>query len=578
MRRMNRLKLAHAAGKLPLLASRISKSIGTLGFSAVLAFLLVFVGCGGGESTPQQKTTPAITWSNPQPINYGTTLSGTQLDATASVAGTFVYSPAAGIMPAVGTDTLSATFTPTDTIHYTVATFSVQLIVNPQPLQQSGTWTPAPFSAANGGPAFGLWLLTDGTVLSHGGDLHQWVKLTPDAQGNYANGAWTVLADSNYGRGAAQEHVLRDGRFYEAGGEYIYFWPPGSSNKDYNSVEIYDPVANTWTIAAPGLYGDIGDSGSATLIDGRIFASSRTTDATQIYDPTANMWTPAASKSDSGDEESWVSLPDGSVLAVSNTTQNRYDPAGNLWNPTGPVPPSVIFGDVGPAALLYDGRVFVLGSFSTALYTPGATRSAPGSWVSGPPLPDGNNTEDVAAIVEPNGKVMFQSYPNGSAANVLNEFDPQSNTIVPIVPPNDPAIPLDFLVLPTGQIIVTCGALDYIYTPTGAPNDAWRPAVQSVTLNPDGSYTLTGTQLSGMVTTGEDDMTMAENYPIVYLTNAAGNVYYCRSFNFSSMIPATPGEVETAQFTLPAALPHGTYNLYVSLVGVSSKAAYAFTY
>ena len=494
------------------------------------------------------------------------------------MAGTFVYSPAAGITPGVGTDTLSTTFTPTDTIHYTVATFTVQLIVDPQPLQQSGTWTPAPFSAANGGPAFGLWLLTDGTVLSHGGDLHQWVKLTPDAQGNYANGVWTVLADSNYGRGAAQEHVLRDGRFYEAGGEYIYFWPPGSSNKDYNSVEIYDPVGNTWTIAAPGLYGDIGDSGSATLTDGRIFASSRTTDATQIYDPTANAWTPAASKSDSGDEESWISLPDGSVFAVSNTTQNRYDPAANLWNPTASVPPGVVFGDVGPATLLYDGRVFVLGSFSTALYTPGATRSAPGSWVAGPGLPDGNNTEDVAAIVEPNGKVIFQSYPNGKAANVLNEFDPQSNTIVPIVPPNDPAMPLDFLVLPTGQIIVTCGALDYIYTPTGAPNDAWRPAVQSVTLNPDGSYTLTGTQLSGMVTTGEDDMTMAENYPIVYLTNAAGNVYYCRSFNFSSMIPATPGEVETAQFTLPAALPHGNYNLYVSAVGVSSKAAYAFTY
>ena len=193
---------------------------------------------------------------------------------------------------------------------------------------------------------------------------------------------------------------MRDGRFYEAGGEYIYFWPLGSSSKDYNSVEIYDPVANTWTIAAPGLYGDIGDSGSATLTDGRIFASSRTTDATQIYDPTANMWTPAASKSDSGDEESWISLPDGSVFAVSNTTQNRYDPAANQWNRTGPIPPSVIFGDVGPATLLYDGRVFVLGSFSTALYTPGATRSAPGSWTAGPALPDGNNTEDVAAIVE----------------------------------------------------------------------------------------------------------------------------------------------------------------------------------
>jgi hypothetical protein len=198
--------------------------------------------------------------------------------------------------------------------------------------QQPCTWTLAPYSIANGGPAFGLWLLTDGSVLSHGGDLHQWVRLTPDAFGNYANGTWTRLADSNYGRGAAQEHVLRDGRFYEAGGEYIYFWPPGSSSMDHNSLEIYDPLKNSWTIGSPGLYGDIGDSGSATMKDGRVFASSRVTTSTQIYDPVLNVWAQAAAKGDNtGDEESWVSLPDGSVLAVSNTSHDRYDLLANQW-------------------------------------------------------------------------------------------------------------------------------------------------------------------------------------------------------------------------------------------------------
>jgi hypothetical protein len=43
-------------------------------------------------------------------------LSATQLDATASVAGTFVYSPAPGIaLDAGNNQTLSVTFTPTDT-------------------------------------------------------------------------------------------------------------------------------------------------------------------------------------------------------------------------------------------------------------------------------------------------------------------------------------------------------------------------------------------------------------------------------------------------------------------------------
>jgi hypothetical protein len=37
-----------------------------------------------------------ITWSAPADIVYGTALSATQLNATANVAGSFVYAPAAG--------------------------------------------------------------------------------------------------------------------------------------------------------------------------------------------------------------------------------------------------------------------------------------------------------------------------------------------------------------------------------------------------------------------------------------------------------------------------------------------------
>jgi alpha-L-arabinofuranosidase len=76
------------------------------------------------------KTVPTITWATPAAVSYGTTLSAAQLNATASVAGTFVYSPAAGSTPATGTDTLSVTFTPTDTTDYTTATATVSLVVN----------------------------------------------------------------------------------------------------------------------------------------------------------------------------------------------------------------------------------------------------------------------------------------------------------------------------------------------------------------------------------------------------------------------------------------------------------------
>ena len=43
-----------------------------------------------------------IVWGAPAPIVYGTPLSATQLNATASVAGSFVYSPALGTLLGTG--------------------------------------------------------------------------------------------------------------------------------------------------------------------------------------------------------------------------------------------------------------------------------------------------------------------------------------------------------------------------------------------------------------------------------------------------------------------------------------------
>jgi sugar lactone lactonase YvrE len=76
------------------------------------------------------KATPVITWPTPTAVPVGTVLSGTQLDATASVPGVFNYSPAAGtVLNTPGTVTLNVTFVPTDTTDYTNATASVQLVV-----------------------------------------------------------------------------------------------------------------------------------------------------------------------------------------------------------------------------------------------------------------------------------------------------------------------------------------------------------------------------------------------------------------------------------------------------------------
>jgi streptogramin lyase len=88
------------------------------------------------------QATPTITWATPAAITYGTPLSAAQLNATATVAGVFSYSPAAGTLLTAGTQTLTATFTPTDATDYTTASATVSITVNPS--TPAITWaTPA---------------------------------------------------------------------------------------------------------------------------------------------------------------------------------------------------------------------------------------------------------------------------------------------------------------------------------------------------------------------------------------------------------------------------------------------------
>ena len=82
------------------------------------------------------KKTPVITWNNPADIYSGTALSTTQLnavakdpDTAATVAGTFVYTPAAETILSTGTHTLHVEFTPTDTANYTTASKDVSINV-----------------------------------------------------------------------------------------------------------------------------------------------------------------------------------------------------------------------------------------------------------------------------------------------------------------------------------------------------------------------------------------------------------------------------------------------------------------
>src|SRR5947208_11574723 len=88
-----------------------------------------YSGATGTVTITVLKATSTITWPAPADITYGTALSATQLNATASAPGTLAYTPAAGTMLDAGTHALSVTFTPTDSANYSGATATSTLTV-----------------------------------------------------------------------------------------------------------------------------------------------------------------------------------------------------------------------------------------------------------------------------------------------------------------------------------------------------------------------------------------------------------------------------------------------------------------
>jgi hypothetical protein len=91
------------------------------------------------------KATPIITWLMPDIITYGTPIGADQLNATALVPGTFVYTPSAGNVLTAGIQRLSVTFTPKDTSDYTTAQATVSIEVEELPNIASLMPAPADF-------------------------------------------------------------------------------------------------------------------------------------------------------------------------------------------------------------------------------------------------------------------------------------------------------------------------------------------------------------------------------------------------------------------------------------------------
>ncbi len=145
--------------------------------------------------------TPKLTWATPTSITYGTTLNASQLDATASVAGTFSYSPGSGALLSAGIHTLSVNFTPSDTRDYTSASASVQLGVgvaspglrwsSPPSITYGTVLSSAQLDATAAVPGVFSYTPSAGTVLTSGTKTLS-VTFTPTDTVDYSSASTTV--------------------------------------------------------------------------------------------------------------------------------------------------------------------------------------------------------------------------------------------------------------------------------------------------------------------------------------------------------------------------------------------------
>jgi uncharacterized repeat protein (TIGR01451 family) len=224
---------------------------------------------------------------------------------------------------------------------------------------------------------------------------------------------------------------------------------------------------------------------------------------------------------------------------------------------------------------------------TTALYMPSVTPGGSGTWEAGPVVPGGLGMKEASAAVMTNGHVLFTAGAIGADSPVhFFEFDPtvpidsSLTDVTPAISLSTPSQPfvINMLLLPTGQVLVELPvqgvgpAPMYVYTPDGAPQAAWKPTITSVVAS-GSHYTLTGTQLNGLsegASYGGDLNEMATNYPIIELKNAAGKVYFARTFNWSSTGVATGSLPVSTDFSLPANMPFGTYSLSVVANGIAS--------
>ena len=190
--------------------------------------------------------------------------------------------------------------------------------------------------------------------------------------------AWNAVASMNNERGQHKTVQLADGRVLAIGGEQL--------GVEIKLVEIYNPVTNTWTDAAPmakNRWGFAAErltsgtrSGQVIVLGGHNGGDITVQSATEIYNPTTNTWSAGPTLKAGRTSPASALIGGGSkIFVTSGSTGEVYDSAtGTTTSATNAMSASRTDPD---GILLPTGNVLVFGgsvgsgaSASAHLYRP----------------------------------------------------------------------------------------------------------------------------------------------------------------------------------------------------------------
>ena len=218
--------------------------------------------------------------------------------------------------------------------------------------------------------------VVDGKIFAIGGEIEVFGERSIATVEVYdpKTDTWERKADMLTARAGVATLVV-DGKIYAMGGAEIKKFQAGQSFKRLPTVEMYDPITDTWIQKAdmPELRG-----GDACVVDGKIYfiggysKKQARSEIVDVYDPTTDTWARAKSMNHARSGAA-ISVVDGKIYVMGGTgwpqipnhpgpflsSAEVFDPKTDQWTEIIEMPTP----KTGHTASVINGKIYVIGGF-----------------------------------------------------------------------------------------------------------------------------------------------------------------------------------------------------------------------